>query len=75
MIKIKLTGVFIRKIEILKSLEKEIKYFELERLHGDIEDILDRDRLDPLYNLYYELKLELKYADYYTDSKHMIKID
>ena len=75
MITIKLTGIIIRKIEILKELEKEIKYFESERLNGDIEDILDRNRLDPLYNLYYELKLELKYADYYTDSKHIIKID
>lgn len=75
MITIKLTGIIIRKIEILKELEKEIKYFESERLNGDIEDILDRNRLDPLYNLYYELKLELKYADYYTDSKYIIKID
>ena len=75
MITIKLTGIIIRKIEILKEIEKEIKYFESERLNGDIEDILDRDRLDPLYGLYYELKLELKYADYYTDSKHIIIID
>ena len=47
-----LTGLNIRNREILESLEKTIKEFEIERTE---KDLLNRTKLDPLYKIYYRL--------------------
>ena len=47
-----LTGKWIKKVETLRDLEKEIKYFEEERIKNDL---LNYTKLKPLYEVYYKL--------------------
>ena len=53
-----LTGKWIKKVEILRDLEKEIKYFEEDRIKNDI---LNYTRFKPLYEVYYKLLKEMGY--------------
>lgn len=52
-----LTGMDIKKLETLHNLEKEIKYFELDRIE---HDLLNTKKLQPLYDIYYRLQQEIK---------------
>ena len=51
-----LTGKWIKKVETLRDLEKEIKYFEEERIKNDYA------KLKPLYEVYYKLLKEMGYV-------------
>lgn len=51
-----LTGIYIKNLERLAGLEREIKYFELDRIENDIRNV---HKLDPLYDIYIKLKSEL----------------
>ena len=52
----KLTGKYIKDIEILESLKKEIKAFEKDRIKNDL---LNFHKLDDLYEVYYKLQDKL----------------
>ena len=54
-----LTGKWIKKVETLRDLEKEIKYFEEERIKNDL---LNYAKLKPLYEVYYKLLKEMGYV-------------
>ena len=62
----KLTGLNIRNREILESLEKTIKEFEIERT---AQDLLNRTKLDPLYKIYYRLLFHFKLEGNYGENQ------
>jgi len=62
----KLTGLNIRNSEILESLEKTIKEFEIERTE---KDLLNRTKLDPLYKIYYRLLFHFKLEENYGENQ------
>ena len=51
-----LTGKWIKKVETLRDLEKEIKYFKEDRINNDYA------KLKPLYEVYYKLLKEMRYV-------------
>ena len=51
-----LTGKWIKKLETLRDLEKEIKYFKEDEVHNDYT------KLKPLYEVYYKLLKEMGYV-------------
>ena len=51
-----LTGKWIKKVETLRELEKEIKYFKEDRINNDYT------KLKPLYEVYYKLLKEMGYV-------------
>ena len=51
-----LTGKWIKKVETLRDLEKEIKYFKEDGVHNDYT------KLKPLYEVYYKLLKEMGYV-------------
>ena len=51
-----LTGKWIKKVETLRDLEKEIKYFKEDRINNDYA------KLKPLYEVYYKLLKEMGYV-------------
>ena len=54
-----LTGKWVKKVETLRDLEKEIKYFEEDRIENDL---LNFTKLKPLYEVYYNLLKEMGYV-------------
>ena len=48
----KLTGLQIRNMQMLEDLEKTIKEFELKRIENDL---LNANKYDDLYKVYYKL--------------------
>ena len=61
-----LTGLNIRNREILESLEKTIKEFEIERTE---KDLLNRTKLDTLYKIYYRLLFHFKLEENYGENQ------
>ena len=51
-----LTGKWIKKLETLRDLEEEIKYFGEDKINNDYA------KLKPLYEVYYKLLKEMGYV-------------
>ncbi|MGN1033253.1 MAG: hypothetical protein ACI4PU_07285 [Intestinibacter sp.] len=52
-----LTGKYIKDMEMLEALKKEIKSFEKDRVQNDL---LNSHKFDDLYEVYYKLQDKLK---------------
>ena len=53
-----LTGLQIRNMQMLEDLEKTIKEFEIKRIENDL---LNANKYDGLYKVYYKLLEGIKY--------------
>ena len=53
-----LTGLQIRNMQMLEDLEKTIKEFELKRIENDL---LNANKYDDLYEVYYKLLEGVRY--------------